>query len=598
MEGDGRAARWRRVLERRLPVLSWARRYDRMTALADFVAGITLGLTLVPQSIAYATLADLPVQYGLYSAFMGTILYTFLGTIKEVSIGPTSLMALLTLHTCHNLSVEYMQLLTFLSGIIVTLMGIFRLGILVELISAPVTSGFTSGTAMIIVVSQLKGLLGLSFVAESVSENLRLIAAKWEHVRRADCLLGAVCIAVLLTLRKIKDIKISPKNRRLRKTVWLVSISRNAIVVITASVIAYCLHPSGVGDAFNHISNTTDTVSTPRANATEPIFKLSGRVHGGLPTLSLPAFSVYEGNTTVNFGGMTAKLGSSIILVPIVMVLANVAIAKAFSGSRPMDAMQEMVALGVCNVCGALVSAMPTCGAFTRSAVSHSSGVRTPAAGLYSGAISLLALAFLTEYFYFIPKATLSAVLICAVVFMIDVQTALKLWRQSRPDLAVLVLTCVVSVLWSVEMAVLVGALANVALLLWACARPCTETTRLKVCGGECVQVRPHAALLYLNAERFASVVALAADAAPALPVLVDCSRLQLLDYSASQVVKRMNESFAAREQRLVFYNVTSELAKKLDNVVCVVHATSAEEAFAPILPSETSHPEVSPLLA
>nr|XP_049699793.1 sodium-independent sulfate anion transporter isoform X3 [Helicoverpa armigera] len=457
--------RARAVLARRLPLLRWLPQYSRVAALADLVAGVTLGLTLVPQSIAYAALADLPVHYGLYSSFLGTMLYVALGTVKEVSIGPTSLMALLTLQACRGLPIEFVLLLTFLSGCVVLLMGLLRLGFLVELISPSVTSGFTSATALIIVAAQLKGLLGLSFTAESVADNVRLIVTQWPLVRRADCALAAACCTALLLLRKVKDVRV--RSKRMGRVLWLLSISRNALVVLAASVLAYVTH-----------------------GPDRPLFKLSGRVEPGLPPLSAPPFSATVGNTTMNFVDMVQQLGFAVIMMPIVMVLANIAIAKAFSEGGRVDATQEMVTLGLCNMAGSLVHAMPTCGAFTRSAVSHSSGVRTPAAGLYSGIITLLALIFLTKYFYFIPKACLSSVLICAVIFMVDVRTVRRLWARDRAELGVLALTFGVSLARSVELAVLAGALASLAALLRRLMRPRVHTYHVKLASGLWGRVR------------------------------------------------------------------------------------------------------------
>ncbi|CAK1596664.1 unnamed protein product [Parnassius mnemosyne] len=551
---------WRAVLERRLPVLRWTRSYERTAAVADLVAGITLGLTLVPQSIAYASLADLPVQYGLYSAFIGTMLYVVLGTVKEVSIGPTSLMALLTLQTCRGLPIDYVILLTFLSGCVVLLMGLMRIGVLVELISPSVTSGFTSATAVIIAVAQVKGLLGLNFVAETLSENVELILENWHEVRTPDCVLSAVCCTVLLLLRKLKDVKVSAKRHKLKKALWLVSIARNALVVFAASTFAcYTYDPA------------------------RPLLKLSGSVEPGLPVVSLPPFSTVVGNRTVGFMEMTKELGSAIFMLPVVMVLANIAIAKAFSEGARVDATQEMVTLGLCNVAGGLVRAMPTCGAFTRSAVSHSSGVRTPAAGLYSGIITLLALKFLTQYFFFIPKACLSSVLICAVIFMIDYKIVGQLWGHHREELVVALLTFVVGVWRSVELAVLCGALAGLAATHLALRRAPLHLHTLKSRWGEVCRARPTRALLYLNAARFAE--RLTRVAAAHRLVLVDCGVLAMLDYAASQTLARLIKEFEANEQQLIFYNASTDVIKKLEQVegldACALRAHSVSAALA-----------------
>ncbi|XP_037293830.1 sodium-independent sulfate anion transporter [Manduca sexta] len=531
-------SRWLRVLRKRLPILQWAPRYDRLTAAADLVAGVTLGLTLVPQSIAYAALANLPVQYGLYSSFVGTMLYVLLGTVKEVSIGPTSLMALLTLHVCRGLPVEFVVLLTFLSGCVVLLMGLLRLGFLVDFISPSVTSGFTSATALIIVAAQLKGLLGLSFTAESLLDNVRYIAAQRARVRGADCALGAACCAVLLLLRKLKDIPVNPKRSTLKKALWLVSISRNALVVLVATTFAYVVH-----------------------DPKDPMFKLSGRVEPGLPPLSAPPFSAAVDNSTVQFVDMVQQLGTGVVLLPVVMVLANIAIAKAFSAGGRVDATQEMVTLGLCNMAGSLVHAMPTCGAFTRSAVSHSSGVRTPAAGLYSGLITLLALIFLTRYFYFIPKACLSSVLICAVIFMIDLSTMWRLWRRDRRALCVLWLTLLTGLAHSVELAVLAGALADAALVL---AR--VRSARVRVAAGaRAALVRPALPLLYVSAGRGARRVLAAAARAHPRPVLLDCAALTVIDDAAASMLERVIKTLKRENQKLILYNVPADTAGTLE---------------------------------
>ncbi|CAH2036865.1 unnamed protein product, partial [Iphiclides podalirius] len=584
-EGEPMAARgrqsdgWRAALARRLPVLRWARAYDRSTAVADLIAGITLGLMLVPQSIAYASLANLPVQYGLYSAFIGTMLYVFLGTVKEVSIGPTSLMALLTLQTCRGLPIDFVILLTFLSGCVVLLMGLLRLGFLVELISPSVTSGFTSATAVIITVAQIKGLLGLSFVAESLHENLTLIVQNWRHVRTPDCLLSAVCCTVLLILRKLKDLNVGPKRHRLKKTLWLVSIARNALVVFAASTFAYCTY-----------------------NPERPLLKLSGRVEPGLPVIGLPPFSTTLGNRTVGFVEMVQELGSGVVMLPLVMVLANIAIAKAFSEGGRVDATQEMVTLGLCNMAGGLVRAMPTCGAFTRSAVSHSSGVRTPAAGLYSGIITLLALNFLTQYFFFIPKACLSSVLICAVIFMVDV-SVVRLWRHDRGELAVAALTFCVGVWRSVELAVLCGALAGLAATHLALLRAPLHLHAVKSTRGEAVRARPTRALLYLNCERFAT--RLRAAARGRRLVLLDCGVLAMLDFAAAKTLERLIEEFKEGDQLLIFYNASTDVVRKLERIEGVdaralrtrTVQTALDAVAAPPAPSDPPGGEDAALL-
>lgn len=182
-------------LLRRIFILTWIRSYDRSQAFADLIAGITLGLTIIPQSIAYAALAGLSSEYGLYSAFIGSIIYVFFGTIPQVSIGPTSLMAIMTLQFCADKPVQIVIVLAFLAGFVELLMGVFQLGFIVSFIPSPVTKAFTSGTAVIVVLAQIKSLLGIRL------KKVPSIGDYFTNIHLSDAILGITCICLLLALR-------------------------------------------------------------------------------------------------------------------------------------------------------------------------------------------------------------------------------------------------------------------------------------------------------------------------------------------------------------------------------------------------------------
>ncbi|KAK1135520.1 hypothetical protein K0M31_000107 [Melipona bicolor] len=451
-------------------VVNWLPKYSRLDAVSDVVAGFSVGLTLIPQSIAYAALAGCTAQYGLYSCLMGSFLYIFFGTIKEVSIGPSSLMSLLTFEYTRNMPVDFVVLFCFLAGCIELLMGLLRLGFLVDFISMPVTSGFTSATSIIIIVSQLQGLLGLRFKAHSITGNLIKIFQNVKNIRMPDFILGICSIAFLLFFRQLKDIdycfdkgnsrskKQNNKKVYLKKLLWFLSICRNALVILITATIAFYLEKAG---------------SSP--------FILSGKIQSGLPTFSLPPFSSQVGNETYTFLDICSHLGSGIIVLPLVSVLANVAIAKAFASGSSVNATQEMLTLGLCNIFGSFVSSMPAAGAFTRSAVISASGVRTPMAGIYVGIMTLLALSFLTPYFYYIPRSTLSAVLISAVIFIIDLKIIRLLWKGCKRDAFAAIVTFLVSAIFGVELGLLVGALFSLIFFLRPPARPKIEVIQCKV---------------------------------------------------------------------------------------------------------------------
>ncbi|KAJ1527169.1 hypothetical protein ONE63_008700 [Megalurothrips usitatus] len=526
----------RRVLRRRLPILRWLPAYGREDAVADLVAGFTLGLTLIPQSIAYAMLAGLTAQYGLYSSFLGSLLYVVLGTIKEVSIGPTSLMSLLTAqYTRGGQPVEAVILLSFLAGVVQAGMALLQLGFLVDLISDPVTSGFTSAYSVMIAVSQLKGLLGLKFKAHGFLDTVRQLCAHAFEAKLADSLLGLGCVALLLGMKRLATA--GEPGSRLRRVAWVMSISRNAIVVLACAVLACVLEHTGDGPG-----------SAP--------FALSGKVDAGLPPLSPPPFSAPgPRNETLSFADMASSYGGGLLVVPVVGVLANIAIAKSFSNGAPVDASQEMLTLAVCNVLGSFVSSMPTCGAFTRSAVSSASGVRTPLAGLYSGALILVALVFLTPYFYYIPKATLSAVLISAVIFLVDVDILRPLWRTSKRALLTTVLTFAACLGLGVEVGLLLGVALDLAHLVYLWARPPLTVQLCKAGWGEYVAVRPDAGLFFpaMTVVRDAVLRAANEEGAGALPVVLDCSSFRSLDYTAVKGLEVLVHELGKRGQALRF---------------------------------------------
>ncbi|PSN39859.1 Sodium-independent sulfate anion transporter [Blattella germanica] len=394
-------------LYRCVPILSWMPLYNSHKFISDLIAGVTVGLTVMPQSLAYATLAGLEPQYGLYSAFVGCFIYVLFGSCKDITIGPTALMALMTYQQVIGRNADFAVLLCFLTGCVQLLMGILHLGVLVDFISIPVTVGFTSATSVIIACSQLKGLLGLKFQASGFLETVSAVGSNIHKTRLWDSALGFICIAVLLLLRKLKDLKLGPKDgkpnqrqKTIMKTLWLISTARNIIIVVICSVLAYVLHQENSEE--------------------EPTF---------------------------------------ILTVPVIGVLGNVAIAKAFSSGDSVDATQELLTLGICNLLGSFASSFPVTGSFSRSAVNHASGV-----------LILLSLGLLTPYFYFIPKASLAAVIICAVIFMIEYEVVKPMWRSSRKDLIPTFVTFIACLVIGVELGILIGVGINLAFLLYPSA--------------------------------------------------------------------------------------------------------------------------------
>lgn len=299
-------------LLRRVFILSWLPHYDKSKAIRDLIAGVTLGLTMVPQSLAYANLANVPAQYGLYSAFMGSFVYVILGTVKEVSIGPTSLMSIITVSYTYEKPVEYVVIMTFVCGCVEFVMGVFKLGFIVDFISAPVVSAFSTSTSLIIIVAQLKNLFGIKFSAKNFPMTVIQLANNITKVKLGDAAVGTFAIVFLLIFKNLKDIKLSadrPSSAIIKKIIFYLSISRNAMIVLITSLFAH------------HLLLHYDNVP----------FRLSEKVEAGLPSFKLPKFSIERDNRTIGFLEICNDIGSGLFLLPLVSVLANVAIAKSFS---------------------------------------------------------------------------------------------------------------------------------------------------------------------------------------------------------------------------------------------------------------------------
>ncbi|XP_065219774.1 sodium-independent sulfate anion transporter-like isoform X2 [Planococcus citri] len=452
-------------------------------------------------------------------------------------------MSLLTLQFISNVPQEfllqYLCLLTFLCGCVELLMGLLRLGFLVEVISTPVISGFTSASAVIIIISQIKHILGISFKSDSIKDEIVKLFQNCHKLKYADTALGVSCIVFLLVLRKFKDISFG--NKATKKSFWFISVGRNAIIVVLCCLLSFSIESYGV--------------KVP--------FKLTSDVEPGLPKFEPPPFGMVQGNSTVTFIEMVQHLRYGFAVIPIIAVLINVSIAKSFATGGTIDATQEMLTLSLCNILASFFHAMPICGAFTRSAVSNTSGVRTPFSNFYSALITIFALTFLTPSFRFIPKTTLAAVLIAAVIFLVDTQIITPLWKCCKRDLVILVSTFLICLYYGVEIGLLIGVLANLIHLIYLWARPTITSDKCKNEYGEYLVVTPDLGLFYPGVDNlYQFLVKTASRNRQKLPVAVNCCYFKGVDYTAIRGLSMIADDFVARNQKLVFYNVREDFQR------------------------------------
>ncbi|XP_047106126.1 sodium-independent sulfate anion transporter-like [Schistocerca piceifrons] len=545
----------RKLLLRRVPILAWLPQYTLAKGVADLVAGFTVGLTVIPQAIAYASVAGLPPQYGLYSSFMACFIYTIFGSCKDSPVGPTAIAAILTRENLQGLGPPFAVLLCFLSGCVELLMGILQLGFLIDFISGPVSVGFTSAAAIIIATTQVKDVLGLKF---SGSEFLEVWRKLFEHItetRKWDAILGFACMAVLLLLRKVKDIPVGPADPKektkiqkiLGQLLWFVSTTRNIIVVVVCAVMAYMFKEHG-----------------------EEPFILTGEIKGGLPEFTFPPFSAEVNNQTYTFLNMVSNLSSATFVVPLLAILENIALAKVFSEGKPVDATQEMIALGVCNIMSSFVGSMPVSGALSRGAVNHASGVATTFGGIYTGIIVILSLHLFTPYFAYIPKASLAAVIIAAVVFMVEFHVVKPMWRTKKIDLIPACATFLSCLFYRLELGIVVGIGINVVFLLYASARPSVKVEKFVSSSGcEYLLITPDRSLVFPSVEYVRNVVSKAGikQGSSSIPVVIDSRHIQAVDFTAAKGIKSLIEDFYKRNQPILFYNLKPSVVEIFQGV-------------------------------
>lgn len=300
----------------------------------------------------------------------------------------------------------------------------------------------------------------------------------YNEIKLSDSLLGLSSLLLLLSMKNLNKIKKFPQFFK------YLSISRNAIAVILGIVIAYIFH----------------------INGSEP-FKLTGEIKQGLPPFGPPPFTTEFEGRIYNFVDMFKALGLSLITIPLVSILESVAIAKAFSKGKVVDATQEMIALGLCNIAASFVSSIPITGSFTRTAVNNASGVKTQFGGCFTGALVLLALGLLTGTFYFIPKTVLAAVIIAAMISMIEIHEIAEIWRTKRSDIFPFMATFIISLWLGLEYGILVGIAINIFFTLYSTSRPNITSEIERVHEHEILVITPDQSLIYSAAEHFKSFV-------------------------------------------------------------------------------------------
>lgn len=540
-------------MKKRLPIVVWLPHYNITTLIQDIIAGITVGLTAIPQGIAYAVVAGLSPEYGLYAGLLGGFVYLFFGSCKDITIGPTAVVSTLTAKYVSGYSSDFAVLAAFLSGLVELAMGVLCLGFIVEFISQPVITGFTNAAALQIASSQLKALLGLNGSAGHVFyESVLNFIENIKTIQLWDSVLGITTILILFLLKYLGK-GCSRTDGFSKRMKWFISLGRNAVVVILGIIIAYSLKA---------------------VNGTEP-FTLIGDIGNGLPPFRPPPFSTTVGNETLTFTDMLQVLGPRSIILPLVSILESVAIAKAFAGSKPVDATQEMIAIGLCNIAGSFVRSMPVTGSFTRTAINNASGVQTPAGGVFTGLLILLALSLLTSTFYYIPKATLAGLIITAMFSMMEYTIFIRLWKNSKRELVVLTTTVIVSLIVGLEYGIVTGIVLEAIMLLYGNSRPKLSVNSVRNQTTNAVVVSLLDSLSYCAAEHVRRAILKASRNGSSCLIIIDGTNLTNVDTTVASNLMSVVKDLEKNSISVLFFNFNNNLKK-----MCVSASSNNEDKF------------------
>ena len=429
-----------------LPILDWGRRYDRDTLVSDVVAAIIVTMMLIPQSLAYALLAGLPPEVGLYASVAPLLLYAVFGTSRVLAVGPVAVVSLMTAAAIGEHAVagspQYWAVaitLAFLSGVMLLIMGVLRLGFLANFLSHPVISGFISASGLLIAASQLKTLMGVKAEGHNFIDLAQALISQLPHIHVLTLVVGVLATAFLFWVRKgLKPLLIRMGfNARLADV--LAKAGPVAAIAVTA-LLAWVLDWKGQG------------------------LRVVGSVPQGLPPLTLPVWDL----------ALWQSLAMPALLISVVGFVESVSVGQTLAAKRRqrIEPDQELVALGASNLSAAFTGGFPVTGGFARSVVNFDAGAQTPAAGVYTALGITLASLFLTPALYFLPQATLSATIIVAVLSLVDLGMLKRTWAYSRTDFIAVLTTLLATLAQGVEVGLVVGVAVSLLLFLYRTSRP------------------------------------------------------------------------------------------------------------------------------
>jgi sulfate permease, SulP family len=422
--------------EQIFPLAGTLRDYDRSMLRGDLTAGVTVAIMLIPQAMAYAVLAGLPPVYGLYASVIPVVLYALFGTSRQLGVGPVAMISLMVLSGVGIFaepgSGEFIRLAiltAFGVGVVQILMGLLRMGFLVNFLSHPVLSGFTSAAAIIIGASQIKNLLGLEMArTTSFAGTLSEIAGAIGTLNPLTALFGIVTIVMLAGIRR-----------------WKKNFPTALLVVVAGTVLVAMLGLDARG------------------------VQIVGSIQAGFPAFDATFFASANG-----FSSDAIMLAPLVLAISLISYMESIAVAKSIAAKRgyQLDANRELIGLGAANLGGAFFQGFPVAGSFSRTAVNDQSGSRTTIASLVTAGIVAITVLFLTPLFHYLPSAVLAAIIMVAVAGLFDAAEMKHLWHTDRRDFAMLMVTFLATLGFGIEMGIAAGVVLSLLMVIYQSTRP------------------------------------------------------------------------------------------------------------------------------
>ncbi|MCF8465944.1 MAG: sulfate permease [Sneathiella sp.] len=519
------------AIENLLPAYKWMREYRFQDFPGDLTAGIITAILLVPQAMAYSILAGLPPEVGLYASIAPPILYALFGSSRALAVGPVAVASLMVASALGTIAVpkspDYIAsalILAVLTGIFLIFMGVAKLGFLANFLSHPVMSGFTSAAAIVIAFSQLNHLLGLNIPRGSrIDEAVLYVFSHPGDANLTTVTVSAAGLILLLFLRWYLNPLLDRFGLHSGVGNALVKAGPMFVVILMTFLSAKMLWNETAG------------------------LVVVGDIPAGLPPLTIPAFDV----------GVWTHLSASAALIALVSFVESVAIARVLASRRrqKIDVNQELVGLGVANIGAAFTGGSPVCGGFSRSVVNFSAGANTQLAAIFTAILIALSVLFFTPLFYYLPQAVLAAIIIIAVLGLVDLKALRVNWLYSKSDAAAWIVTFAVVMVEGIELGIVAGILVSIVLFLWRSSQPHIAVVG-RVGGSEHfrnvkrhkVQTCPHVlairvdeSLFFANTRSFENYVLSAVVDQPEVKhVVFICSAINAIDGSALESLEQL----------------------------------------------------------